>query len=256
MTQSEFRYRLFAGTPFIVLEDEIWVTPEDTYLESEAGETIAVSSLVHARALLKQGDDVWYVSIDLIEEGLSWQPYSSSMDIPIRSNPIEADEQARQDTLDILPTLDQIAEWISQGAKSYVFIHHGVEYSLSEDGGIVGNRVTSSYVSVYLILDDDMLVAGINIESGQLADHFEFPQELHLSTSEKETVMAVIESQPEVIELLNRGAEIVFLGRSNDEDDAVNVGFAMMYIEETNEFWGAQVNLDTRSFMRLTQDSD
>ncbi|MDD5094488.1 MAG: hypothetical protein PHV74_08940 [Dehalococcoidia bacterium] len=188
--------------------------------------------LIHARAQLKLGDKLWHVSIDLVEESLDWRPYSSVTDVPIRYNP-ELDGPDRQAATYLLPTFDQTADLIRQGAKSYVFIHHGVEYSLSEDGSIVGNRVPSPYVSVYLILDDDMLVAGINIASGRLVDLFEFPPELHLSTSEKESMLTVLESQPEVIKLLNRGAEIAFLGRNNDEDEAGNIGVAMMHIEET-----------------------
>lgn len=243
MIKSDPIGKTLLGQGFSISMDDIWITFDDTHLESDTGDSMAVSTPASARVELKQGYFARMAFVDLFEKKVQWVP-----------PPLELDTLSRESVLDILSASAKTNGLLERGAKTYVIGYRNIEYSLSEDGRLSGKSESSNFISVWLIIDDGLWMAEVDISSGKVTSVQEFPSELRLSSRDKEDVLNIIQSQPEVIELLAEGAKVIyFIGPTNQLDTDHRNGIAILYIEGTTYLWEAHVDIETREFMFLNR---
>ena len=247
--------RTLLAQGFDILKDEILILTDTTYLESDDGIIVTDIPRWTQNVSMKRGDITWDVRIDLVEETVSWWTDNTVYE---EYDP-ELDDAVRESALELLPTFDCTDDLLERGAKPYIIIRsYTKEYSpIPEDGVRLGRYVPWSEIYVYLILGDSMWITNIDIVSGEIFDCNEMPPEHRTSSDEKRIILEIVQSQPEVVEILNRGAEVIFMARYNpdDEDEPETIGAALIYLEETCEAWTARVNLDTKDLMELECDS-
>ncbi|MFO8010238.1 MAG: zf-HC2 domain-containing protein [Dehalococcoidia bacterium] len=228
---------------FSISTHDIWITFNDNYLESDNGNSIAVYTPSSAMVELRRGYTVREAFVDLLKWEVQWV-----------SPALGSDTLSRESVQDILSESAKTSGLLKQGAKTYVFGYRSIEYCLSEDGRLSGKLESSNFITVWLIIDDGLWMAQVDISAGEVISLRELPSELQLSSSAKDEVLTIIQSQSEVIELLNDNAEVLyFLGPSDQVNTDYRNGIAILHIEGTTYFWEAHVDLEKGKFVFLNR---
>ena len=240
-------------------KEHIFVIKSPTRLKSDTGVKAAVEIPTSAHVILTleekaPKEEAWEARVDLINESVEWM---SAPEKSIAYDP-SLDIKAEETAMSLLRADPQIVALLEKEASVYTSLAHSLKYSITSEGEAVAMSVPERALS-WIILGDDLWQAEVNLSAEEVTN-FEVAPTYRLEEREKEAVVTIVKTEPEVQEILDEGAQIVYVngirrisGSSGIDDNETIVRMGWVILNLKQEFWFAYVDLDDMTFHRLSK---